>query len=104
MTNTRYIRVMTALVAVLVVAAATPARAHHSFAMYNMSETKVMTGKLTRFIPGSNHAQLIFEVLSSDGKPVMEKASRSCGAWKPDRRRRWRATASRWKRFRPERS
>lgn len=73
MTNTRYIRVMTALVAALMVAAATPARAHHSFAMYNMSETKVMTGKLTRFIPGSNHAQLIFEVLSSDGKPVMEK-------------------------------
>jgi Family of unknown function (DUF6152) len=72
MTNTRYTQVMTALAAALVVAA-TPALAHHSFAMYNMSETKVMTGKLTRFIPGSNHAQLIFEVLSSDGKPVMEK-------------------------------
>jgi len=51
---------------------ATPARAHHSFAMYNMALTRVMTGKLTRFIPGSNHAQLIFEVLNADGSPVIE--------------------------------
>jgi hypothetical protein len=48
------------------------AMAHHSFAMYDMSATKTMTGKLTRFIPGSNHAQIIFEVLGDDGKPVMQ--------------------------------
>jgi len=35
--------------------------------------TKTMTGKLTRFIPGSNHAQLIFEVIGPDGKPVMNE-------------------------------
>jgi uncharacterized protein DUF6152 len=52
---------------------ATPAIAHHSFAMYNMAVTRVMTGKLTRFIPGSNHAQLVFEVLNDDGTPVMQK-------------------------------
>jgi hypothetical protein len=52
---------------------AAPALSHHSFAMYNMTVTKVMTGKLTRFIPGSNHAQLIFEVLNADGTTVMEK-------------------------------
>jgi hypothetical protein len=46
--------------------------AHHSFAMYDMSATKVMTGKLTRFIPGSNHVQLIFDVVDTDGKPVMK--------------------------------
>jgi len=40
--------------------------------MYDMTATKTMTGKLTRFIPGSNHAQLIFEVLGTDGKVVME--------------------------------
>jgi Family of unknown function (DUF6152) len=51
---------------------ATPTLAHHSFAMYNMALTRVMTGKLTRFIPGSNHAQLIFEVLNDDGSPVMQ--------------------------------
>ena len=59
--------------ALALVASATPALSHHSFAMYNMAVTRVMTGRLTRFIPGSNHAQLIFEVLNQDGTPVMEK-------------------------------
>jgi hypothetical protein len=49
---------------------ATPALAHHSFAMYDQTKTQTMTGKLTRFIPGGNHAQLIFEVLDADGKPM----------------------------------
>jgi hypothetical protein len=48
------------------------ASAHHSFAMYDMQKSQSMTGKLTRFIPGGNHAQLVFEVLSDDGKPVMK--------------------------------
>ena len=51
---------------------ATPAFSHHSFAMYDQTITKTMTGRLTRYIPGANHAQLIFEVLGSDGKPVMQ--------------------------------
>jgi hypothetical protein len=42
--------------------------AHHSFAMYDQSKQETMTGKLTRFIPGANHAQLIFEVVGQDGK------------------------------------
>ena len=37
--------------------------AHHSFAMYDQNQTKTLTGRLTRYIPGANHAQLIFEVL-----------------------------------------
>ena len=49
------------------------ALAHHSFAMYDMTATKTMTGKLTRFIPGSNHAQLIFEVIGPDGRPAMNE-------------------------------
>jgi hypothetical protein len=49
-----------------------PAVAHHSFAMYDQTVTKTYTGKLTRFIPGGNHAQLIFDVLDAEGKPVME--------------------------------
>ena len=49
----------------------TPAAiAHHSFAMYDMQKSQSMTGKLTRFIPGGNHAQLVFEVLGDDGKPM----------------------------------
>ena len=56
-----------------------PAHAHHSFAMYDQSIEKTLTGRLTRFVPGGNHAQLIFEVLdengqtmtSDDGKPLI---------------------------------
>ena len=44
------------------------AHAHHSFAMYDQSKQETMTGKLTRFVPGANHAQLIFEVVDADGK------------------------------------
>jgi len=40
--------------------------------MYDQTVTKVMTGKLTRYIPGANHAQLIFHVLDNDGNPVMK--------------------------------
>ena len=71
--RTHRYRVLTALVAIGIATTAAPALAHHSFAMYNMTVTKVMTGKLTRFRPGSNHAQLIFEVLNADGTTVMEK-------------------------------
>ena len=49
-----------------------PALSHHSFAMYDQTVTKTFTGKLTRYIPGGNHAQLIFQVVDADGKPVME--------------------------------
>jgi len=49
-----------------------PAFAHHSFAMYDQTTTKTMTGKLTRYVPGANHAQLIFQVLDDDGKQVMK--------------------------------
>jgi len=51
---------------------ATPALSHHSFAMYDQTVTKTMTGKLVRYIPGANHAQLIFDVLEPDGKPTMQ--------------------------------
>jgi hypothetical protein len=49
------------------------AGAHHSFAMYDQTQTKTVTGKLTRYIPGSNHAQLIFELLGPDGTPMIGK-------------------------------
>jgi hypothetical protein len=62
-------RVGAVLAAMVVVAAATVA-AHHSFAMYDQTTTKIMTGKLTRYIPGANHAQLIFQILDEAGKPV----------------------------------
>jgi hypothetical protein len=55
-----------------VLAIAAPALAHHSFAMYDTNQTKSFTGKLTRYIPGANHAQLLFELVDADGKPIMQ--------------------------------
>jgi hypothetical protein len=51
---------------------AAPAASHHSFAMYDQANTRTMTGKLTRYVPGANHAQLIFQVLDEEGKPVLK--------------------------------
>jgi hypothetical protein len=57
-------------VAALMVAA--PAFAHHSFAMYDQTVTKTLSGKLTRYVPGANHAQILFTVVDNDGNPVMK--------------------------------
>lgn len=53
-----------------------PVLAHHSFAMYDQSEARTFTGKLTRFIPGANHAQILFEVLAADGTTVLDDAGK----------------------------
>ena len=66
-------RLVAALAAIVVAGAlSTPVFAHHSFAMYDQTTTKTLSGKLTRYVPGSNHAQLIFQVLDDEGKPVMK--------------------------------
>ena len=59
-------------VALAVLVVASPAYAHHSFAMYDQTVTKTLSGKLTRYVPGANHAQLLFIVVDNDGKPVMK--------------------------------
>jgi hypothetical protein len=48
------------------------ALSHHSFAMYDQTKTHTVTGKLTRYVPGANHAQLLFQLLDEEGKPVMK--------------------------------
>lgn len=55
----------------------TPALAHHSFAMYDLTQTKSATGRLIRFIPGANHAQLHFELIDDAGKTVMKEGKPS---------------------------
>ncbi len=50
---------------------ALPAQAHHSFAMYDTKITRSFTGRLTQFIPGANHAQIIFELIGPDGKSML---------------------------------
>jgi hypothetical protein len=66
-------RLIAGLVGILCVGAlGRSGAAHHSFAMYDTTTTKTVTGKLVRFVPGANHAQLIFELLGADGKPVLD--------------------------------
>jgi hypothetical protein len=66
-------RLIAALAGVLLTGLlATQAFAHHSFAMYDQNTTKTLTGKLTRYVPGANHAQLIFVLLDEAGKPMMK--------------------------------
>jgi hypothetical protein len=61
-----------AVLGLLTLAVAAPSWAHHSFAMYDQTTTKTMTGKLTRYIPGANHAQLVFQLLDDEGNAVMK--------------------------------
>jgi len=63
-------KILTAFILTAVLA--TPLLAHHSFAMYDQTKTLTMTGKLTRFVLGANHAQLLFEVLGPDGKSQLD--------------------------------
>jgi hypothetical protein len=51
----------------LLAAAIVPAAAHHSFAMYDMTVQKTMTGKLIRYVLGGNHSQFVFQVVKADG-------------------------------------
>ena len=57
---------------ILLVLTTAPVLSHHSFAMYDQTTTKTMTGKLTRYVPGANHAQLLFVVVDNDGNVVMK--------------------------------
>jgi hypothetical protein len=59
---------------------ALPVQAHHSFAMYDLSETKVFTGVVTRVDPAPNHLQIFFAPMNAErtnverdaeGKPVV---------------------------------
>ena len=65
----------------LLAVAAAPVLAHHSFAMYDMSVEKTVTGKLKRFIIGANHSQFVMEpVLNPDGSIQLDKEGKNV-AW-----------------------
>lgn len=69
-----------ALGALLCLAVAGAANAHHSFAMYDTSRTYVMTGVVTRVDPNPNHLQIFVAPLNeardqvirgADGEPII---------------------------------
>ena len=62
----------TTALAVATLVGPAPAAAHHSFAMYDMTVEKTMTGKLVRYVVGGNHSQFIFTAVNPDGSPVLD--------------------------------
>jgi len=67
--GTRAGRLGVAVVAMLA-GLAVAGEAHHSFAMYDMARTETLTGRLARFVPGANHAQIYFELVDAKGETV----------------------------------
>ena len=68
------------LVAVSLAATAVPALAHHSFSIFDASQTKTFTGVVTRVNPDANHLQIFFAPMNderknvergADGKPIV---------------------------------
>ena len=53
---------------------AIPVQAHHSFAMYNMRETRVFTGVVTRVDPAPNHLQIFFAPMNEERRNVERDA------------------------------
>src|SRR5215470_17984769 len=53
-----------------IVGLATPAQAHHSFAIFDSETTKVFTGVVTRVNPDANHLQIFFAPMNQDRKNV----------------------------------
>ena len=68
-----------ALTAALVVAV--PAWAHHSFAQYNMEQTKLFTGVVTRVNPDANHLQIFFAPMNDERKNVLRDADNKPVIW-----------------------
>ena len=51
-----------------------PVQAHHSFAMYDMSETKIFTGVVTGIDPAPNHLSINFAPMNEDRTNVLRDA------------------------------
>jgi hypothetical protein len=74
MTTTKRRTLVTAAIATIALLGilTAPVAAHHSFAMYDTSIEKTMTGKLIRFVVGANHSQYVFQVVNPDGSLAVD--------------------------------
>jgi hypothetical protein len=66
-------RIAVALAGAVVLAA--PVLAHHSFAMYDLRITKVVTGVVQRVDPAPNHLAIFFATMNEDRKNVERDAN-----------------------------
>ena len=60
---------------ILFIALSSKAGAHHSFAMYDVKKTYVMTGVVTRVDPNPNHLQIFIAPLNEARDKVMRDAN-----------------------------
>jgi len=74
-------RVASALGVTIVCAWSVSARAHHSFAMYDLSKTYVITGVVTRVDPNPNHLQIFFAPLNEARDQVLRDAKGEPVVW-----------------------
>ena len=74
-------RVVAALAAAAICAPPAGVRAHHSFAMYDLSKTYVMTGVVTRIDPNPNHLQIFFAPLNDGRDQVLRDGKGAPIVW-----------------------
>ena len=58
-----------------------PVLAHHSFALYNMEQTKTFTGVVTRVNPDANHLQIFFAEMNPERKNVVRDGDNKPVIW-----------------------
>ena len=69
---TKSVSIALCIGAAVVLFAGQGAESHHSFAMYDMEAKTTVTGKITRFIPGPNHAQILFALVDESGNELSD--------------------------------
>ncbi|MEO8313195.1 MAG: DUF6152 family protein [Pseudomonadota bacterium] len=62
-------RFSVAALAALMLAAALPSDAHHSFSMYDMSKTVILRGEVVRYVWQAPHSHIFVKVAPEAGKP-----------------------------------
>ena len=60
---------------------AVPAYAHHSFSIFDASQTKTFTGVVTRVNPDANHLQIFFAPMNEERKNVVRDAKGDPVVW-----------------------
>lgn len=79
----RFNRTATSLATVAIIAGLpmAAALAHHSFAMYDLTTTKVFTGVVIRIDPAPNHLQIFFAPMNAERKNVERDEKGEPVAW-----------------------
>ena len=64
-------RIFGGVIAATLAVAAVPVFAHHSFSIFDASQTKTFTGVVTRVNPDANHLQIFFAPMNEERKNVV---------------------------------